>query len=192
VIRALVLGGLALAVVTASSAAAAAAPMLQVGNSGPSVVNWQRILDTWLGASGTAVARRFKAEHGLVTQDGIFGRETQAATRAFQREVRIRTTGVVDRRTMVAWIGANVTCCGAGYPRVGPGEVNASVAWWQVALDRWLASRNASQLLVDGIFGPATRAATSSFQKAVGLRPTGIAGRGAWNAMAGRDLVHLP
>jgi peptidoglycan hydrolase-like protein with peptidoglycan-binding domain len=191
VTRALAFGGVVVVLAGASSAAAAT-PVLQVGSSGPSVANWQRILDTWLGASGTAIARRFNTEHGRLAQDGIFGRETRAATRAFQQEARIRVSGFVDRRTMLAWIGSNVTCCGAGYPRVGPGEVSASVGWWQVALDRWLGRRNAPELLVDGIFGPATRAATISFQKAVGLPTTGIAGRAAWKAMALRDLVHLP
>jgi peptidoglycan hydrolase-like protein with peptidoglycan-binding domain len=189
--RLVAVAGLALVLIAASSAAAAV-PVLRAGSTGPSVANWQRVLDDWLRVSGTAVGRRFKAEHGRVETDGIFGRETWAATRAFQQEARIRVTGVVDRRTMLAWIGANVTCCGAGYPRVGPGEVSAYVGWWQVALDRWLARRNARQLLVDGIFGPATRAATISFQKAVGLPTTGIAERAAWNAMARRNVVHLP
>lgn len=189
--RVIVLASLAFVLATASPAAARA-PGLHLGSTGPSVANWQRILDTWLGESGTAVARRFKAEHGRVARDGIFGRETQVATRAFQREARVPVTGVVDMRTMLAWIGSNVTCCGAGYPRVGPGDVDASVGWWQVALDRWLARRKATQLLVDGIFGPATRAATISFQRSVGLPATGIAGQRAWRAMVSRNLAHLP
>jgi peptidoglycan hydrolase-like protein with peptidoglycan-binding domain len=130
--------------------------------------------------------------HGGVAPDGVFGHETEAATRAFQRELGTAVTGAVDARTRRAWVGAYVTCCGAGYPRVGPGDVSASVGWWQIALDRWFARRGARQLLVDGVFGPATRAATRGFQGALGLPATGIAGRAAWQAMARRNLVPLP
>jgi peptidoglycan hydrolase-like protein with peptidoglycan-binding domain len=50
----------------------------------------------------------------------------------------------------------------------------------------------ARQLLVDCVFGPVTQAATKSFQRAVGLRATGIAGQATWEAMARRNLLHLP
>jgi peptidoglycan hydrolase-like protein with peptidoglycan-binding domain len=187
-----VLVGAALALALPTAAAAERPPVLRLGSTGPSVANWQQILNTWLGVTGSAVGRHFRKVHGWVAQDGIFGRETDTATRAFQREARIAVTGVVDRRTMLAWIGANVTCCGAGYHRVGPGSADGFVGWWQVALDRWLARRGARQLLVDCVFGPVTQAATKSFQRAVGVRATGIAGQATWEAMARRNLLHLP
>lgn len=190
--RALVAVVAAALALVAPAASSNGPPPLRAGSVGPSVANWQRILNTWLGASGSAVARHFRAAHGRLAQDGIFGRETEAATRAFQRDVRVPVSGVVDRRTTIAWIGANVTCCGAGYRRVGPGSVDAFVGWWQVALDRWLARRGALQLRVDGIFGPLTRAATISFQRSNGLRASGTAGDATWAAMARRNLLHLP
>jgi peptidoglycan hydrolase-like protein with peptidoglycan-binding domain len=166
---------------------------LRLGSRGAAVARWQQILDEWLGVSGSRFARGFERAHARVSQDGVFGRETEAATRGFQRESRIAVTGAVGARTRLAWVEANVTCCGAGYPRVGPGHVSGSVGWWQIALDRWLMrSRAARQLLVDGVFGPATRAATVAFQRAVGVRATGVAGSASWQAMVRRDLVHLP
>jgi peptidoglycan hydrolase-like protein with peptidoglycan-binding domain len=181
------------ALVTTSSASADSSLVLGIGSRGAPVARWQQILDTWLGASGSRFARGFERAHGRLAQDGIFGRETEAATRAFQRESRIAVTGAVDARTRLTWVGANVTCCGAGYPRVGPGDVSGAVGWWQVALDRWLARRGAArQLLVDGVFGPATRSATIAFQRATRLRTTGLAGPACWKAMERRNLLHVP
>jgi peptidoglycan hydrolase-like protein with peptidoglycan-binding domain len=187
--RAALVAAVAGALVAPTCAAAMAGPPvpdLRLGSTGGSVANWQHIVNTWLGASGTARARHVRR----LAEDGIFGRATEAATRAFQRDVRVPATGVVDGRTMLVWIGANVTCCGAGYHRVGPGSADGYVGWWQVALDRWLAKRGARQLLVDCVFGPMTRAAT--FQHAVGLRATGIAGQATWAAMARRNFLQLP
>jgi peptidoglycan hydrolase-like protein with peptidoglycan-binding domain len=42
---------------------------------------------------------------------------------------------------------------------------------WQKALNR---SRRGGRVVADGDFGPATHAATVSFQKSVGLGPAGL------------------
>ena len=178
--------------VAAQPASGDSSLVLGPGSRGGAVARWQQILHDWLGASGTGFARGFLREHGQVVRDGIFGPETTAATRAFQRESRISATGRVNARTRLVWVGATVTCCGAGYPRVRFGDVGGSVGWWQVALDRWLARRSEGQLLVDGVFGPATRSATERFQRSTGLPLTGRADTTSWRWLERRDLVHLP
>jgi peptidoglycan hydrolase-like protein with peptidoglycan-binding domain len=70
--------------------------------------------------------------------------------------------------------------------------MSGAVGWWQIVLDRWLARRRQPQLLVDGVFGQATRAATARFQRSAGLRPTGRTGAASWEWMERRNLVHLP
>lgn len=58
--------------------------LLERDHEGARVTQWQG----WLNSSG----------HGLVV-DGEFGRRTEAATRAFQEEVGLPSTGKVERRT---------------------------------------------------------------------------------------------
>jgi peptidoglycan hydrolase-like protein with peptidoglycan-binding domain len=174
------------------AALADSSTVLRLGSHGAAVGRWQQILNEWVGASGSRYARAFRIADGRVAVDGRFGPETKAATRALERESRIRVTGADDARTRLAWIGGNVTCCGAGYPRLSLGDTSGAVGWWQIALDRWLARHHRRQLLADGVFGPATRAATNAFRSAVHLSPTGVADEPAWHAMVVRNLAHLP
>jgi peptidoglycan hydrolase-like protein with peptidoglycan-binding domain len=165
--------------------------MLRQGDSGAGVARWQAIVNEWLlgGYPGT---RRLVEREGLLSIDGVFGPATAKATRRFQRTaLRIRASGVVDKRTRIAWVAANVTCCGAGYRTVHPGDVSAYVGWWQIALDHWLAERGRHELVIDGVFGTRTAAATLAFRRFAGLPATATAGPRAWKAMAKRNLLDV-
>jgi peptidoglycan hydrolase-like protein with peptidoglycan-binding domain len=68
-------------------------PELQVGSSGPAV----RELQTLLG------------QHGYpVTVDGIFGQQTAAAVRAFQKAKGLVVDGIVGPQTWGALLGTPV------------------------------------------------------------------------------------
>ncbi|TML56770.1 MAG: peptidoglycan-binding protein [Actinobacteria bacterium] len=166
-------------------------PMLRIGTRGPLVADWQRVANGWLEASSYRATRRLRQQlgGGLVI-DGVFGPRTNAVTRRFQQEAHLKPTGVVDLRTWERWIGASVTCCGAGLPSFrGPfgTRPDAYVAWWQLALDRWLAQRRLPGLVIDGVYGNITRSKTALFQSRTGLGATGVADRRTWKRMQHQD-----
>ena len=181
----LLIGGFAL-VPAQQAAAGTAGPLLGPGSRGPEVATWQRVLGTWLTASVTRPARTFRERHGLLAVDGLFGQLTTAATRAFQREGRIRADGIVGPQTRREWVSAFCTFSqGAGPPVLRRGDVGACVGLVQVVLDRWLAgARLGRQLLADGIYGPRTERAVLLFQRERHLRADRVVGRPTWDALA--------
>ena len=161
-----------------------AQPPLRPGSRGAIVADWQRALNGWLTASNYGATLGLRSRlGGRLRVDGVFGAATEAATLRFQREGRIAADGVVGLETWVGWIGANVTCCGAGLPSLRVGVWNAEVGWWQVALGRWLRQRRLGDLVVDGAYGAATEQATALFQRTLGLPTSGQADEKTWQAM---------
>jgi peptidoglycan hydrolase-like protein with peptidoglycan-binding domain len=167
-------------------------PVLRLGTRGPLVADWQRVANGWLEVSSYPATRRLRQQFGggLVI-DGVFGPLTKAVTRRFQQEAHLKPTGVVGLRTWDRWIGANVTCCGAGLPDLSAAPFgtrpDAYVAWWQLALNRWLTHRRVPGLVVDGVYGDITRSRTALFQSKTGLRATGVADRRTWQRMQHQD-----
>jgi hypothetical protein len=102
------------------------------------------VLNSWLAASSRPARLR---------EDGVFGRATERTTRRFQRDTHVRATGVVGLRSWVGWIGAFVTCCGAGYRtlRVGNAQPDPYVGWWQYALERCVVRHALAGLVGDGV-----------------------------------------
>ena len=169
---------------------AAVQPVLKVGSRGPVVAAWQQVVNEWLGSVRPRDAQLRAARAavaGRLRVDGVFGPLTLVATREWQRDAYLRPTGVVTLKTWVAWIGGNVTCCGAGLPgftaRALPRRSDAYVGWWQLALDRWRIRHRLHPLFVTGLYDAMTRAATATFQRSVGLPGTGIANHAAWTQM---------
>ncbi len=161
------------------------------------MVDWQRILNHWLLSTTNRPDVRLRMSvGGGLNEDGIFGPETVEVTRQWQRESQLVPTGVVGLQAWLRWIGSNVTCCGAGLPNLDGSfrmQPEPDVGWWQVALDRWLARRRLSTIVVDGVYGAETRSTTALFQRHTGLRPTGIADRTTWNRMEReRNALRLP
>lgn len=139
-------GALAVAATAAPSGLRLSQPVLRVGTSGPLVADWQRVVNEWLVEPSSSSRADLRLRHRIgshLSIDGVFGPLTEAATRQWQRDYHVRPTGSVTIRDWVAWIGANNTCCGAGYPNfTGKFErrPDPTVAWWQLAVARWLPS----------------------------------------------------
>ncbi len=153
------------------SQTAAASPVLQLGDTGAAVRAWQADLG---------------AVQGGVVVDGVFGRRTQAATRAFQRAFGLPQDGVVRAATLtrmerlLASEAIAAEPVPAGAPQVlRPGSRGPAVRVWQGQLARALDVT----LLVDGVYGSSTRAATATFQRREGLGVDGVAGPRTRTAM---------
>lgn len=180
------------------SGLAAVQPVLQFGSRGDVVAAWQRMLDEWLATTGPADhwVRIARARVGSrLSADGVFGDATRAATRLWQRDAYLPATGVVSLRTWMTWIGGNVTCCGAGLPNFTAAVLgrnpDAYVGWWQLAVDRWSSQHQRRLIPITGIYNARTESATELFQRDVGLRATGIAGRATWRLAQRRGLLTL-
>jgi peptidoglycan hydrolase-like protein with peptidoglycan-binding domain len=166
-------------------------PVLRRGSRGALVAAWQQVLNFSLSGTSGRTARLWRRLGSHIAVDGVFGPRTAAATGLWETGASLRGTGAVTLRTWIRWIGANVTCCGAGLPdfRVGllPARPDAYVGWWQVALGRWLSKQGVTPIAVDGLYGDRTRAATAFFQRTVGLPATGVADRATWTRMQHQD-----
>jgi len=185
-------GSIALAVAAPASAAtagqaqtatvAAQQQLLREGSRGPAVSAWQSTLNK-LAAKGTP-------SQAKVAVDGIFGPATKAATQAFQKWAHIDADGVVGPQTQGV---AATTLSSAALdpnPHVKPvlhhGSQGAAVSDWQSTLNKLAAKGTPSQakVAVDGIFGPATKAATQAFQKWAHIDADGIVGPQTYTAAA--------
>src|SRR3712207_1605403 len=71
-----------------TAAPALAASTLQLGDRGPEVAEWQRQLN--------------RVRDPDIAADGIFGPQTDAATRDFQRAAGIKVDGIVGPQTRAA------------------------------------------------------------------------------------------
>jgi hypothetical protein len=97
--------------------------------------------------------------------DGIFGATTVAAVRDFQLARGLAVTGAVDEATWVALV-----------VRVADGSSGEAVR----ALQRQLNEKRGAGLMINGVYGPATRTALLGFQRHMGLTRNGIAGPLTW------------
>ena len=138
--------------------------VLKLGTSGPDVAEWQAIL----GQKGYAVG----------TIDGLFGSNTDAATRAFQKDRGLTVDGAVGPNTIAASRGANaaapstpVIVLPSSARVLSKGMNGADVAAWQGVL-----KASGYAVTVDGQFGPATEAATMDWQSRHGLPADGKVG----------------
>lgn len=165
-----------------ATASASGTLILARGSNGPAVTHWQALLNQWAIESGSD--RR-------LALDGIFGPETKAATRAFQRRGHIPAQGVVGPKTRRAWVAGHVT---SRPVLVGPGSDDPFVGLWQGALDHWLVRHRlgGSQVLIDGLFGPETEAVTRVFQRATGLTADGVVGTKTWRALSHTPIGLMP
>jgi peptidoglycan hydrolase-like protein with peptidoglycan-binding domain len=148
-----------------ASAATAGAGAVRV-----KAVNWPVVRQ---GATG----ERVRVIQGLLTQrgirepvDGVFGKDTQASVKAFQRANKLAVDGQVGAAT---WQKLVVTLARGSKARSAV-----------VALQHQLRFQYGyKSVAVDGAFGAATQAAVKSFQGKRGLRADGIAGLATWKEL---------
>lgn len=129
-----------------------------------------------------------------VTADGVFGAQTEAATRSFQTSRGLTADGVVGPNTWAAAQGAVTTQTQAAQAMYTPtsrsmapssptaphslikrGSSGPDVALWQTIIG----------VTADGVFGSGTESATIAWQKAHGLYADGIVGTNTWAAALG-------
>lgn len=130
-------------------------PVLSRGTSGESV----RALQLLLSGCG----------YGLEA-DGIFGPLTEQAVRDYQRARGLAVDGIVGRMTWES------LCAGT---QSRSSSDRAAVR----AIQTLLNEKCGAGLAVDGIFGPATRAAVTDFQRRTGIAADGIVGPVTWRAL---------
>jgi peptidoglycan hydrolase-like protein with peptidoglycan-binding domain len=149
-------------------------PYLRFGMQGLYVRWLQRQLE-WVGAARPE------------DPDGVFGTNTRDALRTFQRARGLPVDGVVGPQTWAALqqrdpqgpVPARLV-----EPKPPPAEGSHGflVRAVQAQLN-WLGETGAEALAVDGVFGPATRAAVEAFQARRGLEVDGIVGPATWSAL---------
>lgn len=141
-----------------------ASPLLRPSARGPRVVSVQRLLQ----------------HHGFpVRRDSIYGRNTVAAVRSFQRVHGLPADGIVDVATLEALRRIERT----------PGLVRQ--LWLQrppltgrdVRYVQEVLRRAGYRVRVDGRYGSETDIAMTRFQQKHGLEPDGVVGPKSWRAL---------
>lgn len=143
------------------------------------------------GAQGEAVRqlqRELNEEGYGVGVDGVFGANTDAAVRRYQRDHGLEADGVVGSRTWAQLetngpTGAIHTpqVSSGGTPLVKLGDRGAAVS----EVQRLLTAAGFDTKGVDGVFGQNTLAAVYRFQAAKGLGADGVVGNDTWAALRG-------
>jgi peptidoglycan hydrolase-like protein with peptidoglycan-binding domain len=129
-------------------------PLVERGNQSENV----RSVQYFLNAHGQAIA-----------VDGSFGPLTQGAVRAFQSANGLGVDGIVGNQTWPVLLIQTST-----------GSQGDAVK----AVQSQVASRKATPLTIDGIFGQQTHDAVEQFQNVLGLSVDCIAGPFTWNYFA--------
>lgn len=161
--RAVTAGALALAAIFGGSnpvqaAAPIAWPVQSLGDRGTDVLAIQHLLR----------ARLPRGSLVLPPIDARFGAPTDAAVRAFQRQVGLPESGIVDAPTWTRLARA-----------VMPGARGSAV----LALQIELRSKVHAPVLVTGRYDERTRTAVGAFQRHIGLPVTGVADQPTWRAL---------
>src|SRR4051812_14714612 len=113
--------------------------------------------------------------------DGVKGPMTRSAVLAFQQHRRLSADGVAGPQTRGA-LGKR------GRPRLGSRVMHMGQRGWDVAALQFLLQRRGfSPGGVDGGFGPGTRNALMSYQRAAGIGVDGLAGSGTLSALRQRS-----
>ncbi len=106
--------------------------------------------------------------------DGSFGKNTEAATEAFQTAAALNPTGIADRYTWARMFGQSRP----KHTTLKNGSRGAEVKYLQTLL-----TDHGYPLATDGAFGSLTEAAVRRFQRANGLEEDGVVGPLTWAAL---------
>src|SRR4051794_21495653 len=126
---------------------------------------------------GSKGARVRKAQHWLgLHADGIFGKGTRRAVKAFQRRHGLTADGVVGPATWAALRRA-------AHGRRSTSRRTTSRAGGASKRGRVRLLQRRLGITVDGIFGPGTQRAVKAFQRRHGLTADGVVGPATWAAL---------
>ena len=163
---------------------------LRRGSTGPSVV----IIQTSLNR----IAQNYPAIPKIPVVDGVFGSRTEAAVIAFQRIFGLTPDGIVGPGTWYELVrlytGVNslseLRSQGQQFYAINwspPGGLEVGDTSEKVRLLQYMLSvlsahiSSIPPLNIDGIYGPATRAAVLAAQRRFGLPETGTVGPQTWD-----------
>ena len=138
------------------------------------------------GSHGAEVAnlQRELKHHGCNPGpiDGQFGPHTKAAVKAFQEKHGMSADGIASPRVWKALGGERGVIPGGALREGSHGQHVKD-------LQRELKQAGFNPGAIDGQFGPHTKAAVESFQRARGLQADGVAGHHTWNALSGDRYI---
>ena len=163
---------------------------LRRGTSGPSVVAAQIMLNR--------ISQNYPAIPKISMVDGIFGAQTEAAVRKFQEIFNLSVDGIIGRATWYALVRYYIAVTNMAELRsegqrfyanswattnpIEQGDRGVKVEHLQYMLSVLSAYiPEIPPLTIDGIFGPATRAAVIAAQRRFGLPQTGIVDFDTWD-----------
>jgi peptidoglycan hydrolase-like protein with peptidoglycan-binding domain len=157
---------------------------LRVGSTGAHVTQLQNMLK--------------KAGYNIVA-DGIYGKQTEAAVKSFQKKMGITSDGIAGKQTYNAlqnYLKTNTTT-----HKSNSSTSNNSSDWTGQTLrkgNQGEAVKDLQRMLnsvgynikVDGIFGSETEKAVISFQKSAGIQIDGVAGNQTYAYL--KDRINNP
>lgn len=163
---------------------------LRAGSSGPNVVTLQVALNR--------IAQNYPAIPKIPAVDGIFGNRTEATVRAFQQIFNLTPDGIVGPATWNAVVRlytavtslSELRSQGQQFYAINwspPGGLQVGDSGEKVRLLQYMLSVLSAYIStippvnIDGIYGPATRAAVLAAQRRFGLPETGTVGAQTWD-----------
>ena len=165
---------------------------LRVGSTGPSVVVLQVSLNR--------ISQNYPAIPKIPVVDGIFGSQTEAAVRAYQRIFNLTPDGIVGPATWYSIVRRYTAVTRLSELR-SQGQQFYAINWSppttlqigstgeKVRLLQYMLSVLSSYIqsippvTVDGVYGQGTRAAVLAFQRRYGLPETGTVGETTWDTI---------
>lgn len=162
---------LAIALGASTLLAGGAAPASAAGCS-TTLKSYPTVAKGAKGSAAKAAECALRAAGRTVKKNGYISSAEVGQIKSFQRAKGIKQSGKVDRATWTALIsrGSQSTL---KYNKRG-----SSVVRLQKAL-----TASGRPVPATGWFGPTTRAAVKSFQRAAGLKASGVVGKGTWRAL---------
>ena len=165
--------------------------VLRVGSSGSAVEQLQFWLNT---------LAQYESSIPSVTVDGVYGRGTAGAVRAFQRRYGLSVDGVVGRTTWNKLYEvyndiANRLLTASLRPGEYPGVLrrgSTGTAVRELQFYLYLMSAYESSIpavSIDGSFGAATENAVRAYQRFAKLTVDGVVGRTTWNSLYGKASI---
>jgi len=168
---------------------------LRVGSRGAKVLQAQIILNR--------IGRNYPAIPPIFPEDGIFGRQTEAAVLALQRIFNLTPDGIIGRATWnqmeQLYVAVNrlneLESLGQTYISFDwspPDSLQTGSRGQQVRQLQYMLQvlsdylPTVPRIGIDGIFGPKTQAAVIAYQRFAGLTPDGVVGPTTWNSMRNR------